>query len=222
MTVGKAASSSSVAPELLEHARSKAGTTVYVGWDGVAQAALTVEDTVRDSSRPRSRGCGTSASPPTCSPATRPPTRAASRSRSASTPANVRADVLPADKHAVVDRAAGTAARVVAMVGDGVNDAAALAQADLGLAMGSGTDVAMDSADIVLVRPDLDAVGDAIGLSPRDPEDHQAEPLWAFGYNTAAIPLAAFGLLNPMIAGATMALSSVLVVTTRCGCALRR
>ena len=124
----------------------------------------------------------------------------------------MRADVLPAQKHAVVTELQ-TSGRVVAMVGDGVNDAAALAQADLGLAMGSGTDVAMDSADIVLVRTDLDAVGDAIGLSRATLRIIKQNLAWAFGYNTAAIPLAAFGLLNPMIAGATMALSSVLVVS---------
>ena len=124
----------------------------------------------------------------------------------------MRADVLPAQKHEVVTELQQSG-RVVAMVGDGVNDAAALAQADLGLAMGSGTDVAMDSADIVLVRPDLDAVGDAIGLSRETLRIIKQNLAWAFGYNTAAIPLAAFGLLNPMIAGATMALSSVLVVS---------
>jgi Cu+-exporting ATPase len=125
---------------------------------------------------------------------------------------HVRSDVMPADKHRIVTELQQQH-QVVAMVGDGVNDAAALAQADLGLAMGSGTDVAMDSADIVLVRTDLDAVADAIGLSRQTLRVIKQNLAWAFGYNTAAIPLAAFGLLNPMVAGAAMALSSVLVVT---------
>ena len=212
VTVGKAVLFESVDPELLEHARDNAGTTVFVGWDGVAQAALTVEDTVRDSSKAaieRLRALGLTPYLLTGD--------SLSNARSVAEQvgideANVRAEVMPAQKHEVVTQLQQSG-RVVAMVGDGVNDAAALAQADLGLAMGSGTDVAMDSADIVLVRSDLDAVGDAIGLSRETLRIIKQNLAWAFGYNTAAIPLAAFGLLNPMIAGATMALSSVLVVS---------
>jgi Cu+-exporting ATPase len=212
VTVGKAVLFEGVAAELLEHARSNAGTTVFVGWDGVAQAALTVEDTVRDSSKAaiaRLRELGLTPYLLTGDSASNARSVAEQVGIDAS---NVRADVLPAQKHEVVTELQQSG-RVVAMVGDGVNDAAALAQADLGLAMGSGTDVAMDSADIVLVRPDLDAVGDAIGLSRETLRIIKQNLAWAFGYNTAAIPLAAFGLLNPMIAGATMALSSVLVVS---------
>ncbi|MEV7317153.1 HAD-IC family P-type ATPase, partial [Streptomyces microflavus] len=124
----------------------------------------------------------------------------------------VYAEVMPEGKVDVVKRLQAEG-RSVAMAGDGVNDAAALATADLGLAMGTGTDAAIEASDLTLVRGDLKVTADAIRLSRRTLSTIRGNLVWAFGYNVAALPLAASGLLNPMIAGAAMAFSSVFVVT---------
>jgi Cu+-exporting ATPase len=188
------------------------GTTVWVGWNGRAHASLTVADTVRDSSAQAIRDL-TAAGLPAYLLTGDHDAAALAVAREVGIPVGrVLADVRPEDKHAMIAdlQARG---KVVAMVGDGVNDAAALAQADLGIAMGSGADVAADSADIVLLRAELPAVVDAIGLSRATLRVIKQNLGWAFGYNVAAIPLAMAGLLNPMIAGAAMAMSSVLVVS---------
>jgi P-type Cu+ transporter len=194
----------------LESARDKGATPVLGGWDGAVRAVFVVADAVK----PSSRAAVTALRDLGLTPVLLTGDHAAAAEAVAREVGidEVVADVLPADKVAAVKRLQAQG-RVVAMVGDGVNDAAALAQADLGLAMGTGTDVAIEASDLTLVRGDLTAAVDAIRLSRRTLRTIQGNLFWAFGYNVAAIPLAAAGLLNPMIAGAAMALSSVFVVS---------
>jgi len=188
------------------------GTTVWVGWGGRAHASLTVADTVRRSSQRAVRDL-TELGLPAYLLTGDHDQAALTVARDVGIPVGrVIADVRPEDKHAMIADLQKRG-KVVAMVGDGVNDAAALAQADLGIAMGTGTDVAADSADIVLLRSELPAVVDAIELSRATLRTIKQNLGWAFGYNIAAIPLAMAGLLNPMIAGGAMAASSVLVVS---------
>jgi len=200
--------------QALARAQDAGRTAVAVGWDGQARGVLAVADTVKPTSAQaisQLRALGLTPVLLTGDNAT----VAASVARDVGiddTPDTVIAEVLPQDKVEVVKRLQASG-RVVAMVGDGVNDAAALAQADLGLAMGTGTDVAIEASDLTLVRGDLRAAADAIRLSRRTLRVIQGNLFWAFAYNLAALPLAVAGLLNPMIAGAAMAFSSVFVVT---------
>jgi P-type Cu+ transporter len=185
-------------------------TAIAVGWDGAARGVLVVADAVKESSAAAVRQLRDLGLTPIL--LTGDNERAA-RSVAAEVDIDeVIAEVLPRDKVDVVRRLQDEG-RTVAMVGDGVNDAAALAQADLGLAMGTGTDVAIQASDLTLVRGDLRVAADAIRLSRRTLAVIKGNLFWAFAYNVAAIPLAAAGLLNPMIAGAAMAFSSVFVVT---------
>ena len=194
----------------VERAQGEGRTPVAVGWDGRARGVVVVGDTVKPSSAEaiaRLRDLGLTPILLTGD------NEAAARSVAAQVGIEtVIADVLPAEKVAEVQRLQA-AGKVVAMVGDGVNDAAALAQADLGLAMGTGTDVAIEASDLTLVRGDLLVAVDAIRLSRRTLGTIKGNLFWAFAYNVAALPLAATGLLNPMLAGAAMAFSSVFVVT---------
>ena len=185
-------------------------TAVAVAWDGKARGVLAVSDVVKATSAAaivHFRQLGL-----------RPVLLTGDNARVAQAVAtevgitDVTADVLPAEKAEII-RALQGAGRVVAMVGDGVNDAVALATADLGIAMGTGTDVAIEASDLTLVRSDLMAAADAILLSRRTLATIKGNLFWAFAYNVAAIPLAMLGLLNPLIAGAAMALSSVFVVS---------
>jgi Cu+-exporting ATPase len=191
-------------------ARSRGATAVVVAWDGVARGVVAVADTVKDSSAEavaQLRRLGLS--PVLLTGDNEAAAREVARQVGID---EVIADVLPQDKVDVVKRLQAQG-RTVAMVGDGVNDAAALAQADLGLAMGTGSDVAIEASDLTLVRGDLRTAPDAIRLARRTLGTIRGNLFWAFAYNVAAIPLAALGLLSPMIAGGAMALSSVFVVT---------
>jgi P-type Cu+ transporter len=195
-----------------KRAEKEGATVVAVGWDGAVRGLFAVADTVKPTS-PKAiaelRGLGLR------------PLLLTGDNRTVATAVaaevgigvdDVIADVLPADKVRAVARLQDKGA-VVAMVGDGVNDAPALAQADLGLAMGTGTDAAMAASDLTLVRGDLTAAADAIRLSRATLRIIKGNLFWAFAYNVAALPLAALGLANPLIAGAAMAFSSVFVVT---------
>jgi Cu+-exporting ATPase len=193
-----------------EAAEAAGQTAVFAGWDGQVRGVLVVADTIKPTSAEavaRLRGMGL-----------RPVLLTGDHPRAARAIADqagideVIAGVLPAGKAEAI-RALQDAGQVVAMAGDGVNDAAALAQADLGLAMGTGMDAAIEASDLTIVSGDLLAVPDAILLSRRTLATIKGNLFWAFAYNAAAVPLAAAGLLNPLIAGAAMAFSSVFVVS---------
>ncbi|MFT4220144.1 MAG: heavy metal translocating P-type ATPase [Microbacterium sp.] len=190
-------------------AESEGKTVVAVGWDGAARGILVVADTVKPTSAEAVRELRALGLTPVLLTGDN---EAVARQIAAEVGIDeVIAGVLPAGKVEVVQRLQHDG-RVVAMVGDGVNDAPALAQADLGIAMGTGADVAIEASDITLVRGDLRGAVDAIRLSRKTLGTIKANLFWAFAYNIAAIPIAALGLLNPMLAGAAMALSSVFVV----------
>jgi P-type Cu+ transporter len=195
-----------------EAAEANGQTPVWVAWDGAARGVIVVADTIKETSAQaiaQFRALGL-----------RPILLTGDNIRAAHAVAalvgiealDVIAEVLPAEKVSAV-KALQDKGLIVAMVGDGVNDAAALAQADLGLAMGTGSDVAIEASDLTLVRGDLRAAADAIRLSRSTLRTIKGNLFWAFAYNVAAIPLAALGLLNPLIAGAAMAFSSVFVVS---------
>jgi Cu+-exporting ATPase len=183
---------------------------IIVSADGVRLASLVVEDAVKPTSREAVAELKALGLTPVL--LTGDNERAARRSASEVDIERVLADVLPEEKAAEVRRLQA-AGEVVAVVGDGINDAPALAQADLGIAIGTGTDVAIEASDLTLVSGDLRGAADAIRLARRTLRTIKGNLFWAFAYNVAAIPLAVAGLLNPIVAAAAMAFSSVFVVT---------
>jgi len=210
-----AAESAPAVPETLaahaDRAEEAGQTPVFIAWDGQVRGVLVVADTVKPAAAETIARLKAMGLAPVL--LTGDNERAASSVARAAGIERVIAGVLPSEKVDVIKRLQDQG-RTVAMAGDGVNDAAALAQADLGLAMGTGADVAIEASDLTLVSGDLRAVPDAIALSRRTLGTIKRNLAWAFGYNAAAIPLAACGLLNPMIAAAAMAFSSVFVVTS--------
>jgi P-type E1-E2 ATPase len=209
-----AAEAGLLVPAELEDAAERlerdAKTVVWVGWDGEVRGVLAVADRLKEGAREqvaRLHAMGLEVAMLTGDNAT---TASAIAARAGIDRAL--AEVLPGDKAGELARLQAEG-KTVAMVGDGVNDAPALVQADLGIAIGTGTDVAIEASDLTLLRGDLEGVATAIELSRRTYRTIVQNLFWAFGYNAAAIPLAAAGLLSPVIAGAAMAVSSVSVVT---------
>ena len=193
-------------------AEAKGRTVIAVGWDGTARGVMVVSDTLKPTSAQAVNELRALGLTPTLLTGDNARAAGAVAAEVGIHPNDVIAEVLPADKVDVVRRLQEQG-RVVAMVGDGTNDGPALAAADLGISMGTGTDVAIEASDLTLVRGDLRAAVDAIRLSRRTLTTIKGNLFWAFAYNVAALPLAAAGLLNPLIAGAAMAFSSVFVVS---------
>ena len=198
-----------LADALVAH-EARGHTAVLVGWDGRARGVLAVADTIRDDATEAVRHLRDRGLSVVAADRRQPPHRRGRRRQVGID--RVLAEVHPGDKQDEVARLQD-AGEKVAMVGDGVNDAPALVQADLGIAMGSGTDVAIESADLTLVRGDVRGVATAIDLSQRTYRTIIQNLFWAFGYNVIAIPVAMAGLLSPTVAGAAMAFSSVSVVS---------